>query len=1045
MHFITFPVASTNIFPLVNSKNGGQNITEFNLRAIDSVSTTPEVKYFIGPSYTHSMDDFEVSLLSGMDAPSYRDDATYSIGDYCSYNDITYVCIYGISTPETFNPKHWTKIAAATSILQISSGKAVINGHYFESLAPVTVDLTLANAQLKQSAQAALSGQLSIGLKSYYSTETTMAGSMLVENEDNMYIGVQIVILPKEQFITPSDSPNDRNAVTADLKLADFVYVNGSVPSTSIKQNANKISYFPAERIGNFENILSTNYISRSALDPNKLYVFSGLNGSDGNNGWCQAVDSLMVWDKNPQSTTDITESGPQEARFVTTTNQQIKLQIPHKQIHRTNTAGEEVYYKSKELSIPVADYNSGTPGTVTSAYTQKIKDIAEVINTYKTFVNGKQVKYIDTYTEEMKKNGDGLPEDISNLNEGDYIVVRQDLTVPKSADGASPSTMYVVLPGAINTLTYTGTTKPSGIELGITPVIYEGDNSYYNTEIFVGDGSKTTFTFTSSVFALRSVNFGDDFKGDGTTTQFTLSGSLVAGGYYTLTVDNVVINKSKYTIEGNILTFTDAPKVDANIYVEYEIPSNTYTYNPYTSIEFNSAPADKVSVYVNYLGISPDQLSSIFTYTSLRGSDDDYFTAAYHNADDTLTINYYWSAISNNQKIWSDAINLTGGISYATTDIVGGFLNIGSTITIEDKQYSSSDRGYVYLDDDGHLRLMDYSLLRSGTLAYQLGESYTIPSGLDASTINTYLNEYVNNRIAFPLVNKLGTTPNMIDIYINLPDSSNESIFIYNVDSRYGTGLYLHFLGNADSSVVVNIVDCEKVRIDSNISGNPVINVIRSNLFYDASVFNYIRQCDINSIRSSSFTGMLDISIWYDKFEATDPDLLVSGMEVSQPNAPMTTEDIDFWSQAISNDNHYGVALRSIKFDGQGDIVDCSLMVSNNTSLTNTMEPSIIGGSFMLPQGSDLNYPESCITKALKITGEFTTAYFSEADNQWIVSDTNFTALSGTYSPANGVSTGTISFYSKPAMIDPTYTNVTTIDGWLPGSYHIFYGGVTF
>ena len=105
-------------------------------------------------------------------------------------------------------------------------------------------------------------------------------------------------------------------------------------------------------------------------------------------------------------------------------------------------------------------------------------------------------------------------------------------------------------------------------------------------------------------------------------------------------------------------------------------------------------------------------------------------------------------------------------------------------------------------------------------------------------------------------------------------------------------------------------------------------------------------------------------------------------------------------------------------------------------------MDPTIIGGSFTIPQGADLNYPVECITKALKVTGTFTTAYYSTPDAKWIVSDTTFTALSGTYSAASGMSDGTIAFYNKPAMIPSTYTNVETIDGWTPGSYHIFYGG---
>lgn len=972
MHFITFPVSSTNIFPLVNSKNGGQLMSEFNIRSMGSVATDPNIQYFTGPSYTHSMNDFEVSLLSGMDAPTYNNTSTYNIGDYCTYNDITYVCIYPVETPEEFNKSKWNKVNISTSILQLSSGKAVINGHYFESLLPVTVDLTLANAQLKQASQPALSGELCVGLRAYYSTETTMAGSMLVENEDNMYLGVQVIILPKNEFITPSDSPTDRNAVTADIKLADFVYLNGSVSSASIKQNAEKISYLPAERIGNFDNVLSTNYISKTALDRNKLYVFSGLNGSDNNNGWCQANDSLMVWDKNPQTTTTPTVEG--EAGFITDANQQVHLRIPHKQVHMTNTAGQDLYFKSKDIAIPVADYSTGTPGTVTSEYTQKIKDIGEVINTYKTFVNGKQILYLEQMDSDYKQNI--MPTiDISTCNAGDYILVRQDFTAIMTEDeGAAPATMYVVLPGYVSNLTYRGIDKPSGVRLGLKDVVWSGDGP---TNV-------------------------DDFVGDGTTTTFELS--VMPNIVVSVKVSNTLVDD--YEIEDNHITFTTAPAADA-------------------------------AIVVSYITLTTENLLKYFDYTSFRGSAGDYFSMDYYNDLGQYVATYYWEASSdNNAKTWSGPINITGGIPYASNTAVGGFLNVTETDT---------DNGYVYRDETGHLRLLDYSLLRSGTLAYQLGQDYTLPKGLDAESIQALLEEYVNNRIAFPFVNSLGAVPNMINIYITLPTvETPTSINIYNIDSRFGTGVYLHFLGEATSNTVVNIIDCEKVRIDPNIEGSPVINVIRTNIFYDASVFNYIRKCDLSYLRSSAFTGFQDITIWYDKFEATDPDLLVCGMEVSQPNVPMTSQDIDFWSPQASSDNHYGVALRSITFNGQGDIVGCSLYVSNNTTLTNSMDPTIIGGEFIIPQGADLNYPDACITTALKVTGTFTTAYLSESDNMWIVSDTSFTALSGVYSAASGVSNGTISFYSKPAMIPPTYTNVNTIDGWIPGSYHIFYGGTT-
>ena len=227
MHFITFPVASTNIFPLVNSKQGGQLVTEYNLKSREMVATNPDIKYAVGPSFIHSLDDFKIKLLEDSDVPEYDATKTYDKGDYCSYNNDTYVCIVKITTPEVFDSEHWAKTSISTSIIQISEGRAVINGHYVETLAPMIIDLNLANAELKQNSQEPLYGNLSIGIKSYFSTSSTMAGSMLVENADNMYLGIQIVITKTADFKTPNDCPalSQQKDVTADIKLADFTYV----------------------------------------------------------------------------------------------------------------------------------------------------------------------------------------------------------------------------------------------------------------------------------------------------------------------------------------------------------------------------------------------------------------------------------------------------------------------------------------------------------------------------------------------------------------------------------------------------------------------------------------------------------------------------------------------------------------------------------------------------------------------------------------------------------------------------------------------------
>ena len=250
MHFITFPVASTNIFPLSNSTKGGQLVTEYNLKSREMVSTHPDIKYAVGPSFLHSLNDFKVKLLEDTEVADYDKTKPYNKGDYCRYENDTYICIVDIVIPEVFDSDHWTKTEISTSIIQVDPGRAVINGHYVETLAPMLVDLKLANAELKQNSQDPLYGNLSIGIKSYFSTEATMSGAMLVENTDNMYIGIQLVILKADEFKTPNDCPTDQGAVTADLKLADFTYLNGAVSASSIAQNKDAVRYIPSSKIG---------------------------------------------------------------------------------------------------------------------------------------------------------------------------------------------------------------------------------------------------------------------------------------------------------------------------------------------------------------------------------------------------------------------------------------------------------------------------------------------------------------------------------------------------------------------------------------------------------------------------------------------------------------------------------------------------------------------------------------------------------------------------------------------------------------------------
>ena len=877
MNFITFPMGTINVFPAANSTSGSQLLTEWNLRSREMVSTDSSVKYAIGPSFCHSMDDYEVSV--------YTDDTGNLINSYT---------------------------------IKIAPGRAIINGHYIENLSPMIIDLIEANAKLKAQSRQPLKGQLAIGFRAFYATEQTVAGSILVENEDKYFLGVQTVILPEQDFITPMDSPTNPNLVTADIKLATFNYINNNI--TAIINSEDKLRYLSADRISNFESAVSGQYISKQGLNPKKIYSFAG-KGTDpitGFDTWEDTTDSLMVWDDNPVRT--LVQPTQRQADFVVAGDGAYFV-LPHKQVEgMTDPTGNPEYYASRIIELPAADYNTNKPGIINKAYTQQIKRLSDKVEEFRTTLNGKQIYYYET-----KDDSTVFPPINPAWATGDYILVGEDSSGDVANDGVrAPSTIYVILPGVVQTITFK----------------QKVDNS---------DAIPSSLTGVE----LGLLNWSQDQRQSPPNTT----------------------DPSQYP---KFFTEDDAPRGTANV---------------------------------------------------------DYFRVKYTNTDGTYS-NYYYAVATTGKREWSDYIWITGEIPLAGDTVIGGFLNASEDLT---------DYGYVTRDSTGHLRLIDYGLLRSGTLAYQLAEDLTLPSGIDASEIQTYLAEYVNQRVAFPNQAQLDSgSPNVINIYISLTESEEENeINIADVDSRFNTAVCLHISGTATNTTTINIYDCQKFRIDPAIEGSPIINVYRTNLYYDAEVINYIRTCGRTVSPDIEFSGLEDIQLWYQRYEDDDPNLVVDHMTVFELDAPVIPDETNYWAQigTAVNDNHYLAALDSITFNGTGDIVRCGLLVANNS--TDNVDPGdkMIVGDFSLPQGSGLVYPPSSLTKPLKVTGTFTSAYCS--DSTWYVTDTSFSAVTNVNDQYTQtvVADGNIAFHSKTSLIPSTIAQ-TSIPVWESDSYHLFYGG---
>lgn len=895
MNFITFSTASTNIFPAANDTSGAQLVTEWNIRARETIATDPEVTYPIGPSYVHNMSDFEVGILT--------DAGGAFVNNYT---------------------------------LTISPGRGVINGHYVESLIPMTIDLVEANAKLAAQARPVLKGELAIGIRTFYSTDQTVAGSILVANDEDMYLGVQMVILPEEELITPSLSPTDQSKVTADIKLATFTYLNNTI--SALQNLSSKIQFLNSSRVADLDAIVSEKYVTKYGLNPKKIYAFGGkgTNPSEGYDTWEDVTDSLMVWDAQPQRTT--TEPTYLEAEFVASADKNY-LVMPHKQVTgMTDDNGNPEYYAPKILTLPTASYATNTPGVVNAEYTRQIKEISSKVDTFRSTLTGKQIYYMELRTET-----DELPQINDVWSIGDYILVGSDeaYTGGTSDTESAPSTMYVVLPGDVETIQFItqvdgSAAEPAPIPSNITGVELVGLEWYEEA------GQDPPDTEYPEYYP-----------------QFFAAGDQIRG------------------VPGDATT---------NVWVDY--------------------------FKIRYYRDEEGEASETYPYTD-----------------------YYYGVLTATNRQWSDAVLVTGSVAFATEDIIGGFLDASS---------DAVDYGYVHLDETGHLRLIDYELLRSGTLAYQLAADLTIPAGSDISVIQDYLDEYVNERVAFPTQTVLADTPSILHVYLTINESEEGGgLQIHGIDSRFNTAVCLHVQGDCSSNVSITIRDCEKFIIDSDIQGTPIINVMRTCLFYDPVVFQYIRTCERDTEVYGNFTGFRDLSLWYAQRDTDDPPLVVDGMTVSELDAQIIATEIDYWKElgTAANDNNYLVALKSITFSGTGDIVGCTVLTANNS--TDNVDPGdkIVVGEFTLPQGSSLIYPTACLTRVLKVSGEFTSAYCSE--NYWYVTNNSFSLETGVFDPYSIANTmkGTIAFHSVTTLVPSTITQ-TSISPWEPDTYHVFSGG---
>lgn len=1282
MDLIKFSVATTNVFPMANSSHGGQLTTEWNLRSRESVGTHSSVKYIIGPSYTHSMEDFEVILL--------HDDSTES----------------------------------TSTVLQISEGRAVVNGHYIESLVPISLDMGEINTYLRKQNLKPLKGKLSIGLRVMYSTEYTMAGSISAENDEDMYEGIHIVILPVDDFKLPEDVPYNQEKVTAHLKLADVTFSNGSF--STLKQNKSKVCVLDMDKIGDINKTLDNYYVTKYGLNPGNLYVMSGKGMKDGNgveSWWCNATDSLMRWTSRLESATnnpdvytnypsfDIVPANYDEEIWNSESRRleqdDVVLRVPHKQVDGyVDSGGSPLYYKDVMIPLPNANFDYKSPGIVTTKMLNRLHSINDKIDTYYRLPAGKMRQYIpvlsdradlppiplarnltNTYfiykvkTEEETWNNVAELFSVSaynlmDINGRDYS--EQDASEPIGKDAEIKIPIYhnnynklsynvsnlqakvtdliskynefyqsfetrvldvmqsnisVAVKSQVQTSTNELSTSISNIETTVSSInsdlasitsrvtsindsiisinsditalqsqlqshidgqtnqpssetdqnakinklvtdvatlngeveelqqqlgIGEGNNSgvIQRLEEFINGSGGEFETLKNDVELLKTMfnNFSDSYQeyveqaNAAITQAMILAEARLRSDYNAYT--DMKLSDIEERLDSRVDMIVERMKTEYNFidgwkagdYVlvgqdmtlgvnsDGRYPTTAYVVVPgYISVnEFNpnedgtalkyvgsitlsaafpitissNAPqswddkkksmelSEAYDTYYDSINIIKRTVPAALTWgaeldsyelaegdghnennalnywdvTAYRGTPNlDYFVArskkvyepsesqeeTFYDATgnklkdyidyriETYT-SYFYTPVYNSTDLEYDSepLMITGGVPLASETEVGGFLNVPAT---------AIGNGYIYRDDDGHLRLADYDILSSGTYAYQLGEDRSEGSGLSIEEIQNIFNEYINYRIAFPNAKKLSQSiesetyeiddSSVIHITLTLNNEQSGILNIFNIDSRFGTVVYLDIIGECSNDVVINISNCQRMRIHIGDDINAVINLDNVELWYDADVLDKVS--DIRSLK-----------LWYQKLEFSNPNYEVDGMTVTNLSPTQTAQASDFYSPFDSNDNHFAFGIKSMTFSSTGDIIGIQVIATDNVTATTNDGQSIFYTRFALPQNAQFQFPEKRLTRKLKITGEFITAYREYIDKEWVLKNTNFSIVTNQYSEEyDETNLGDISILTNVYSISSFTGNIgdaSDTEGWRGGSWHIFSGGVT-
>ena len=675
------------------------------------------------------------------------------------------------------------------------------------------------------------------------------------------------------------------------------------------------------------------------------------------------------------------------------------------------NTLYQSLYGSSKTGDTgDIPDANASIE-QLRSQYDYLYDAVHDLYNGVESIVNEVTTAAYSDLLKDLRKT---LEDDIANIAEqynvtanwapGDYVLVAQDQTVTSiSTENSYPSTMYVVVPG-------------------MTPLDSKYVASYY--DVYTTDLS----TPINSTSGSSDTSITDEYNN--------------AINTYDVAVDTLKRQVPSRFVYGYELGTNDVTELSSeedlpDVYNSTVMLDELYNSSVMTTGVRGVPGKDYFVLRYRYPVVGSTGIGYIDEMTGQSYPDIQYQVYRWVSVFFTLNL------VSN--KIELDTNNpviLSGSMPYAETERVGGFLNVDPSVL---------GGGYVSRDETGHLRLNDFELLAAGTSAYQLGEDRTEGAGLDISELQEIFDQYINQRIAWPNATQLyrasqnNLRTDVITINLNIGSTSEGVLNIFDLDSRFNTAVHIKISGSSTENVVLNISNCQRLRLTLDQTSNPTILLSNVCLYYDADVLD----------RVSSIEGL---TLWYDKWEDTDPQLEVDGMTVIYQGRMEPKGTQEYWTQNSGNDSSYAYGLRQLTFASDGSIIGMGVAITDNT--TSNVVPvgeAIFASTFTLPQSIGLSYPVTKMSKQLKVTGDFLTAYLSYNGGSpgYFVKKTTFTILTQKYlrySTVKEFIQGVISFYTQTSFIPDAagadtstliaYSSEKAIDGWGAGDYHIFYGG---